>query len=86
MVVGDIATGTELLVIGAGPGGYVAAIRAAQHALDARWSRRSVRGRLSQSWLYPLEGPDTRFETGIRGGPGGVTTRCTQTQQSRSTR
>ncbi|MFB6119314.1 dihydrolipoyl dehydrogenase [Halosegnis sp.] len=34
MVVGDIATGTEVLVIGAGPGGYVAAIRAAQLGLD----------------------------------------------------
>lgn len=30
MVVGDIATGTDLVVIGAGPGGYSAAIRAAQ--------------------------------------------------------
>ncbi|WP_066412410.1 dihydrolipoyl dehydrogenase [Halorubrum aethiopicum] len=35
MVVGDISTGTEVLVIGAGPGGYVAAIRAAQKGLDA---------------------------------------------------
>jgi dihydrolipoamide dehydrogenase len=34
MVVGDIATGTDVLVIGAGPGGYVAAIRAAQLGLD----------------------------------------------------
>lgn len=34
MVVGDIATGTDVLVIGAGPGGYVAAIRAAQEGLD----------------------------------------------------
>jgi dihydrolipoamide dehydrogenase len=34
MVVGDISTGTEVLVIGAGPGGYVAAIRAAQKDLD----------------------------------------------------
>ncbi len=34
MVVGDIATGTEVLVIGGGPGGYVAAIRAAQNGLD----------------------------------------------------
>ncbi|SFL38051.1 dihydrolipoamide dehydrogenase [Halogranum rubrum] len=34
MVVGDISTGTEVLVIGAGPGGYVAAIRAAQNGLD----------------------------------------------------
>ena len=34
MVVGDVSTGTEVLVIGAGPGGYVAAIRAAQKGLD----------------------------------------------------
>ena len=34
MVVGDVTTGTEVLVIGGGPGGYVAAIRAAQHGLD----------------------------------------------------
>jgi dihydrolipoamide dehydrogenase len=31
---GDIATATDLLVIGAGPGGYVAAIRGAQKGLD----------------------------------------------------
>src|SRR3989338_2439606 len=30
MVVGDLSTGTEVLVIGGGPGGYVSAIRAAQ--------------------------------------------------------
>jgi dihydrolipoamide dehydrogenase len=34
MVVGDIATGTEVLVVGGGPGGYVAAIRAGQLGLD----------------------------------------------------
>jgi dihydrolipoamide dehydrogenase len=34
MVVGDVTTGTEVLVVGGGPGGYVAAIRAAQHDLD----------------------------------------------------
>lgn len=34
MVVGEIATGTEVLVVGAGPGGYVAAIRAAQLGKD----------------------------------------------------
>ncbi|MFB6190227.1 MAG: dihydrolipoyl dehydrogenase [Candidatus Nanohaloarchaea archaeon] len=34
MVVGDIAEGTELVVIGAGPGGYTAALRAAQEGLD----------------------------------------------------
>ncbi|MDA8345581.1 MAG: dihydrolipoyl dehydrogenase [Thermaerobacter sp.] len=34
MVVGEIVNQTELLVIGAGPGGYVAALRAAQVGLD----------------------------------------------------
>ena len=34
MVVGDIPTGTELLVIGGGPGGYAAAIRGGQLGLD----------------------------------------------------
>ena len=34
MVVGDGTTGTNVLVIGAGPGGYVAAIRAGQLDLD----------------------------------------------------
>ncbi len=34
MVVGDLTTGTELLVIGGGPGGYVAAIRGAQLGMD----------------------------------------------------
>ncbi|GGK77447.1 dihydrolipoyl dehydrogenase [Haloarcula sebkhae] len=34
MVVGDVTTSTDVLIIGAGPGGYVAAIRAAQLDLD----------------------------------------------------
>jgi dihydrolipoamide dehydrogenase len=34
MVVGDISTGTDVLIIGGGPGGYVAAIRAGQLNLD----------------------------------------------------
>jgi dihydrolipoamide dehydrogenase len=34
MVVGDITTGADLVVIGAGPGGYTAAIRGAQKDLD----------------------------------------------------
>jgi dihydrolipoamide dehydrogenase len=34
MVVGDIATGTDVVVIGAGPGGYTAAIRAAMKGKD----------------------------------------------------
>ncbi|WP_188870250.1 dihydrolipoyl dehydrogenase [Halarchaeum rubridurum] len=33
MVMGDITTGTDVVVIGGGPGGYVAAIRAAQRGL-----------------------------------------------------
>jgi len=34
MVVGDVTTGTEVLVVGGGPGGYVAAIRAGQLGHD----------------------------------------------------
>lgn len=34
MVVGDITTGADLVVIGAGPGGYTAAIRGSQKGLD----------------------------------------------------
>ena len=34
MVVGDVSTGTDVAIIGAGPGGYVAAIRAGQLGLD----------------------------------------------------
>jgi len=34
MVVGDVSTGTDLAVVGGGPGGYVAAIRAGQLGLD----------------------------------------------------
>nr|BAL54238.1 dihydrolipoamide dehydrogenase [uncultured Acetothermia bacterium]BAL60268.1 dihydrolipoamide dehydrogenase [Candidatus Acetothermum autotrophicum] len=34
MVVGEIAVGTDLLIVGGGPGGYVAAIRAAQLGKD----------------------------------------------------
>ena len=30
MVVGNLATAVDVLILGAGPGGYVAAIRAAQ--------------------------------------------------------
>jgi dihydrolipoamide dehydrogenase len=34
MVVGEIAEAVDLLVVGAGPGGYVAAVRAAQHGRE----------------------------------------------------
>jgi len=44
MVVGDIATGTEVAVIGGGPGGYVAAIRAAQLERDVTLIERDAYG------------------------------------------
>ena len=44
MVVGDISTGTDVLVIGGGPGGYVAAIRAGQLGLDVTLVERDVIG------------------------------------------
>ena len=44
MVVGDISTGTDVAVIGAGPGGYVAAIRAAQEGLDTTLIERDAYG------------------------------------------
>ncbi|MBB6646182.1 dihydrolipoyl dehydrogenase [Halobellus ruber] len=44
MVMGDVATGTDVLVIGGGPGGYVAAIRAAQHDLDVTLVERDAYG------------------------------------------
>lgn len=44
MVMGDVATGTDVLVIGGGPGGYVAAIRAAQRDLDVTLVERDAYG------------------------------------------
>ena len=44
MVVGDVTTGTELLVIGGGPGGYVAAIRGAKRGLDTTLVERDAYG------------------------------------------
>ena len=44
MVVGDMTTGTDVLVIGGGPGGYTAAIRAAQKGLDATLVERDAYG------------------------------------------
>jgi dihydrolipoamide dehydrogenase len=44
MVVGDIATGTEVLIIGGGPGGYVAAIRAGQLGLDVTLVEKNAYG------------------------------------------
>jgi dihydrolipoamide dehydrogenase len=44
MVVGDVTTGTELLVVGGGVGGYSAAIRAAQHDVDVTLVERGAFG------------------------------------------
>ncbi|ESP87743.1 dihydrolipoyl dehydrogenase [Candidatus Halobonum tyrrellensis] len=44
MVVGDISTGTDVAVVGGGPGGYVAAIRAAQRGLDTTLIERDAFG------------------------------------------
>ena len=44
MVMGDVRTATDVLVIGGGPGGYTAAIRAAQHGLDATLVERDAYG------------------------------------------
>ncbi|MEX2355407.1 MAG: dihydrolipoyl dehydrogenase [Thermaerobacterales bacterium] len=44
MVVGEVATGTDVAVIGGGPGGYVAAIRAAQLGLDVTLIERGAMG------------------------------------------
>ncbi|HMK36398.1 MAG TPA: dihydrolipoyl dehydrogenase [Desulfomonilaceae bacterium] len=44
MVVGDFAQGTQVAVIGAGPGGYVAAIRAAQLGLEVTLVEKDLLG------------------------------------------
>jgi dihydrolipoamide dehydrogenase len=44
MVVGDVTTGTDVLIIGAGPGGYVAAIRAGQLDLDVTLVEKDIYG------------------------------------------
>ena len=52
MVVGDFAQGTQVAVIGGGPGGYVAAIRAAQLGLEVTlvdWSHGMMREPLRMS-------------------------------------
>jgi dihydrolipoamide dehydrogenase len=44
MVVGDVTTGTDVLVVGAGPAGYVAAIRAGQLDLDVTLVEKNAYG------------------------------------------
>lgn len=61
MVVGDAIHHTQLLVIGGGSGGYVAAIRAAQLGKKVVLVEKSeMGGVLSQLWLYSVQSPDLR--------------------------
>jgi dihydrolipoamide dehydrogenase len=50
MVMGDFAQGTQVAVIGAGPGGYVAAIRAAQLGLEVTLVERELVGGVCLNW------------------------------------
>lgn len=50
MVVGDFAQGTQVAVIGGGPGGYVAAIRAAQLGLEVTLIEREHLGGVCLNW------------------------------------
>ncbi len=50
MVVGDFAQGTQVAVIGGGPGGYVAAIRAAQLGLEVTLVERELLGGVCLNW------------------------------------
>ena len=50
MVVGDFAQGTQVAVIGGGPGGYVAAIRAAQLGLEVTLVERDLLGGICLNW------------------------------------
>src|SRR4030065_2249119 len=50
MVVGDFAQGTQVAVIGSGPGGYVAAIRAAQLGLEVTLVERDLLGGGCLNW------------------------------------
>ena len=50
MVVGDFAQGTQVAVIGGGPGGYVAAMRAAQLGLEVLLVEREQLGGVCLNW------------------------------------
>jgi dihydrolipoamide dehydrogenase len=50
MVMGDFAQGTQVAIIGAGPGGYVAAIRAAQLGLEVTLVEREFVGGVCLNW------------------------------------
>ncbi|MFC6872222.1 dihydrolipoyl dehydrogenase [Halobellus marinus] len=80
MVMGDIATSTDLLVIGAGPGGYVAAIRGAQLGLDTTLVEKDAYGGVclnrgcipSKAFIHGADlahGAGTAEELGIHADP-----------------
>ena len=50
MVVGDLSQTTQLVVIGAGPGGYVAAIRAAQLGQKVTLIEKDLLGGICLNW------------------------------------
>lgn len=50
MVVGDFAQGTQVAIIGGGPGGYVAAIRAAQLGLEVTLVEKNLLGGVCLNW------------------------------------
>ena len=56
MVVGDFPIEVETLVVGSGPGGYVAAIRAAQLGQKVTIvERENLRWRMLERWVYPIK-------------------------------
>ena len=61
MVVGDFPIETDTIVIGAGPGGYVAAIRAAQLGQKVTIVEKGNLGGVLKRWLYSFKSIITRF-------------------------
>ena len=61
MVVGEVAVGADLLVIGGGPGGYSAALRAAAAGRTVTLVERDrLGGVLPERRLHPVQGADPR--------------------------
>ena len=64
MVVGDASLDIDLLVIGAGPGGYVAAIRAAQLGQNVLIvDKQDVGGVCLNCRLYPIQSANFRVSS-----------------------